>query len=167
VLFFDDVGAVADQRSSLQDFLTSMTDTLGTQISYVIETSGREMDTSTGTLTGQWSESTPYVGVGDVSGGVVADATQLLARWRTGQVVGGRFLQGRTFFPGMTTAALSNGNVAGATISTLNGFIASYLASAAPHGVWHRPTDGSPGVFFQATSGDFWPELAVLRKRRG
>jgi len=166
VLYFDDVGTVADQRAALDDFLNACTVSLHTSTTYTIATSGREMDTATGALTGQWVESTAYTDNGAQTGQPVANATMILLRWETGQVVSGRFLKGRTFLPGATSGVITAGEVQASTQTALNDAMETYIASNGAHSVWHRPTDGAGGVAFQVTAGTTWNEFAVLRQRR-
>lgn len=111
VMFFNEVTAVADQRAALDDFLTAFCGGLDNTTSYVIETAGRELSTTTGELIGAWAEPTVYTGTGTISGECVPDAAQVLVRWDTGNIVGGRFLRGHTYIPGLSTLNLLNGNL--------------------------------------------------------
>jgi len=173
VTFWNDATPVAEQRVALKAFLDTIKSQLDNGVTWTIETSGRELDDDTGVLTGVWSEATASTGVGVVNGEPVADATQVLVQWSTDTIVGGRFLKGRTYIPGLSTSNLSNGNVASATISAWTTAAAALIAAGKQFGVWHRPkqivpgTPGSAGGLFEpAETGAVWSELAVLRKRR-
>jgi hypothetical protein len=166
VLYFDDVGDVEAQRLAWDQFLTNIAEHMAGATEWTIRTDGRELDTGTGTLVGIWSEPTAHTGTGTGGTSSVADATQALMRWQTGQIVNGRFLQGRTFLPGFSTAGLSAGNLAPTVVADLNTWATNYIATGASHQVWSRPNDAGPGSAFQVTTGTGWSELAVLRRRR-
>ena len=149
VMFFDDVGVAATQRFALGTFWQDVCQVLHTSASVQIRTTGREFDTATGALTGQWTETTPHLSGGDVSGQPVADSTQILCRWQTGQVVSGRFLQGRTFIPGLEVAGLTNGNLSAAAETTLNDATSDFVAADGGSAVFGAPAcrdgDGTRG----------------------
>jgi len=166
VMMFGLVSTPAEQRDALSDFLNTIKSQLEDSTSFTIETAGRELDDATGALTGVWSEATSYTGVGVVSGQVVADATQGLMQWRTDHIVNGRFLQGRTFIPGLSASHLSNGNLSSTAITAWTGAGQALIDAAVQFGVWHRPVLGSGGVFWAADTAACWGELAVLRRRR-
>lgn len=166
VMMFGLVSSVADQRLALKAFLDNIKSQLDNGVAWTIETSGRELDDATGALTGVWSEATPSAGVGVVNGEPVSDATQALMQWRTDHIVGGRFLQGRTFIPGLSTTHLSNGNLSSTAIAAWTTAGQILCDAAVQFGVWHRPTLGAGGVFWAADTAAAWGELAVLRRRR-
>jgi len=166
VMMFQTSAPVASQRVKLKAFLDTIKSQLDNAVTWTIETSGRELDDTTGALTGVWSESTPSTGVGVVNGEPVADSTMALMQWRTDHIVGGRFLQGRTFIPGLSTSNLSNGNLAAATVSAWTTAGNTLATSGVGFGIWHRPTSGSGGIFWAVDTASAWSELAVLRRRR-
>jgi len=166
VMMFGLAAPVTEQRVALKAFLDTIKSQLEDSTSWTIETAGRELDDATGALTGVWSDGTAASGVGVVSGQVVADATQVLMQWRTDHIVNGRFLQGRTFIPGVSASHLSNGNLDSTTITAWQGAGAALIAAGKQFGVWHRPVLGAGGVFWAADTAAVWGELAVLRRRR-
>lgn len=166
VMFFDSSVPVATQRTSLQGFYFSLRGVLDTGVSNSIRTAGRELNDSTGGLTGAWSEPTVHTNTGTVAGEPVPDATQMLFRWSTDQIVAGRFLQGRTFIPGLTDGNMTDGNINSAAIPGLVAVGQDLIQDAVGFGVWHRPSSGTGGVFHEATTCSVWDELAVLRRRR-
>jgi len=167
VLYFNAAVAVATQRTHLHTWLTNMMGALDTGTSYIISTSGREWDTATGALTGAWSEATTKVGAGTVGGEPVPDAIQMLYRWRTGTIVNGRFLAGRTFIPGCARINDLDGNLDNALAAGLESAGQTFASSAATPVVWHRPVSGSGGSEAQFQTCSVWREFAVLRRRRG
>lgn len=167
VMYFEDgVAPINDQRQAVHTLWESIEGELVNEVLYFQDQAGRQVDETTGTLVGQWTDSEAFGGAGTSSGEAVADATQALIRWRTEAVVGGRFLQGRTFVPGLAVENLVNGNLSAASQSTFNGALATFIAGADGFGIWHRPVLGAGGVHHEATTGSMWSELAVLRRRR-
>lgn len=166
VTFWDSAVAVEGQRAKWQAFLEDINTILTTATTWTIRTEGREMDNTTGTLTGAWSDGTAQTGGGAGSGESVADATQMLVRWSTETIVNGRFLRGRTFIPGVQVAALVSGNLGSAQVTAVNAACVTLLTDNQGFGIWHRPVSGAGGSFSLATSGNAWSELAVLRQRR-
>jgi len=166
VFNFIEASAVADQREALSDFLEVVDSYLDNSSSWTIRTNGREMDATTGALTGVWAEGTAQTGTGAGTGEPAADATQLLVRWITDHIVGGRFLQGRNFFPGLATTQLSNGNFAAAGVTAVSAAAQALCDAAVQMAVWHRPVGGAGGVLWGADVGVCNSELAVLRRRR-
>ena len=167
VMYFEGSPTISTQRSNLNTFWTSVMGALDNSTSYTIDTSGIELESTTGALVGSWTHSTPYTDSGDQSTEPVADATMALIRWKTSTIVGGRFLTGRTFIPGLDRAQLTNGNLSSSTVAALNGFAATFIAAPNAFGIWHRPIAGSGGTHVVVSAADTWSELAVLRRRRG
>lgn len=166
VFMFTGGNPVADQRSALNDFLVEASTSLTDGVSWDIRLEGRNMDDATGALTSLWSEPTVYGGTGDQAGQPVPDAAQVLYRWGTGEIVNGRFLQGRTYVPGFYVTGLSAGNLSAGTVAGQGANAQALVDAAVGLGVWHRPVLGAGGVFHDAITGSVWSELAVLRRRR-
>lgn len=165
VLNYGTGGLVADDRLALWTFLDTVKAQFSNTTSWAIATEGRIFDDATGTLTGQWVDTTPRTGIGTSASAPVANATQLLIRWRTGHIVNGRFLQGRTFLPGIQSGALAGGQVVAGTQTAFNNALTTLVASGNTPDVWHRPS-GSPGIVRNVTSASVWSEFAILRRRR-
>jgi len=166
VMYFTSTPTIASQRTALGAFWTSTDGARTNQVRWTIRTSGRILDAGTGILTGAWTENTARTALGTVAGECVADATQVLMRWKTQTIVAGRFLQGRTFIPGLSSAQVISGNTSAILRSTWDAAAATFLASGAGFSVWHRPQGGSGGTAPVASSGQTAVELAVLRHRR-
>lgn len=174
VFNFSNLVAVASQRSTLKTFLTDADGICAQATSWAIRTSGREMDATTGALTGAWVEPTASIGTGGAIETSAPDAIQALVRWKTGVIVGSRFLQGRTFIPGLAVSTSVAGNLNSGAQTTVTTAAANFAAATNEFGVWrrpiHDPNDGSlvrAGQFAEVTAGTVWNELAVLRRRRG
>lgn len=167
VMFFSEAGVVADQRTALAAFWTAADAVCAGTTTWTIETAGRELDTASGALTGAWTETSVKTGAGGGAGDQSGDALQALVRWHTGAIVGGRFLQGRNFIPGLAATVIVDGNLSAAGITAVQTAANTFVGSGEPPVVWHRPVSGSGGALQAATSASVWAELAVLRRRRG
>lgn len=167
VFYFDLAQAIGAQRLALSTFLTAVKASLSNQVSYKIQDAGRELSDSTGTLTGAWSTGITYTGTGSSATQPVADTSQLLFRWSTSTIVGGRFLKGRTFIPGFFVGGLLAGNVTAAQVTGLSTAANTFANDASDPVVWHRPVLGAGGQAVPMTGGSLWSEIAVLRRRRG
>jgi hypothetical protein len=165
VMNFLEVTPVADQRAALAAALAELEPLLATTTTWTVATTGREWDDATGALTGAWAEGTPYTDAGSAAD-QAPDAAQALIRWQTGNIVGGRFLQGRTFIPGLGESSFSGGNLGGSSLGWAQAFADSLITDAVQFAIWHRPVGGSDGVAWAVESGAPWPEVAVLRRRR-
>jgi len=167
VTYWDTSQSAASQRAALGTLLGSVDGLLDSNTLWTVETSGKEIDDATGTLMNVWSEATAQTGAGATAGQCVPDAAMVLLRWNTSTITGGRFVKGRTYIPGLSTANVLDGNLATATVSSINGYLSTFVASATSFGIWHRPNGASPGLLADVTSATVWPEFAVLRRRRG
>jgi hypothetical protein len=166
VMYFDSATAVASQRTALQTFWTAVKALQSNVCSYTIDTAGRELDDATGTLTGSWSEGSAKTGTGANGGPQVADATQGLIQWRTGTIVNGRFVRGRTFVPCIASSQEIGGNLASASVTALQSAANALIAAGVGLKVWHRPIAGSGGSAPAVGTASIWTEFAVLRRRR-
>ena len=172
--------AVVENSFSAQLVTDRMNDALSaiaTQISNAVTfTSDAFVDTidpSTGTLTARNSV-TPWTVTGGASSNPqLPGASQGCVVWRTGDVVNGRFVLGRTFIPGFTTGSMAAGGLPTTfAITTMNNFATSWLDAGLTDvqaAVWRRPVSGTGGHAGSAhviDSGSVYPKWAVLRSRR-
>lgn len=165
-MYFDTEEAVAAIRARLGVFFNELENSLSAGVFWSVDPSGKIFQPTTGALVGEWSDSTVVEGEGAVPGEVVADATQVNIQWNTGLVVGGRFLRGRTYIPGLSRNNLSGGNMAGATRTAINTAADALAGAPTWLSVWHRPVNGAGGLTHAVTTATVRSELAVLRKRR-
>lgn len=106
---------------------------------------------------------TPQSGTGAVTASSLPLASQALIRWITGGFVAGRRLRGRTFVPGLTTNALSNGRLASGTQTTLDAAAEALIADVnTTLAVWSKTNS----LTFPVEQASVWNELATLRSRR-
>lgn len=155
------------QRAALGTLWGAIDARLDNAVTWSVRTTGRTIESTTGALTGEWTDPTDQSGVGGLVGQATADATQALIRWSTGVVVGGRFLKGRTNVPGLESNGFTDGNLSAPTQTAFNNAITTFIAADVGFGVWHRPVGGAGGQLVTVNSGSVWPEAAVLRRRRG
>lgn len=166
VFYFNESGAVAAQRLGLYNFLDAISSAISAQVSWSVASSGRELATATGQLTGAWLDTPVYQGGGADTGEPVADSSQAVFRWTTGVVVGRRFLRGRTFIPGVVAELLLGGNWSAALVTDYTAKARTFVNSASPPSVWHRPVNGAGGEAHTIDDGTLWPEVGILRRRR-
>lgn len=166
VMYFTGDEALPAVRAAINAFLTSFRDRLASGVGWSVDATARVLNPLTGTLEGLETDATGQSGTGSGSGLAVPDASQVLIKWGTGQIVNGRFLQGKTYIPGLDANLLSGGDVGNTTRGAIAGAAQTFATGGHGLGVWHRPQGGSGGTIKPATSGTCNGELAVLRRRR-
>jgi hypothetical protein len=166
-MYFDATPTVISQRAFLNNFWNSVRATQSNLVIYRIREAGRELDATTGALTGAWTDPVVFNQAGTSGTTPLPDAVQALVQWRTATIVGGRFLRGRTYIPGLGQGQTTGGNLVGSAVTTITAAAAALRASSAVLSVWHRPVSGSGGSQVPVTAESVWNEFAVLRRRRG
>lgn len=92
--------------------------------------------------------------------------------WRTGQIVNGRLLRGRTFLVPIGQSGLqADGTAASAALTAIGAAATALITSSAAASdwrlsVWHRPVGGTGGVSSVVLTATVKDEIAVLRSRR-
>lgn len=154
---------VAAQLSSICDNLKAF---LSNQYAVTYDPTMRTLDTVTGALISESAFAVaPATYAGTAAAQPVPDAVAALVRLRTGVVVGGRFLQGRMFVPGLSVGLLTAGNITPVAVGQIGTEVAEALAIG-PAGqwvVWSRK-NGQVAAVNGVTA---WAELATQRRRRG
>lgn len=119
---------------------------------------------SAGGVLEEVTTTTPATGSGGAGAGeLLPRVSQGLVRWRTGTIIAGRELRGRTFVPGLADASNDNGTVLAASRSTINTAAAALIADAnSSFGVWSK----RHGVVLSTTTGTTATEFAALTSRR-
>lgn len=167
VMYFKSTGSIATIRQAIDTMYDTVQARMDSLTTWTVRTSGKIIDETTGTLTGFWSDATARAGAGTLSGSPVANAAQVLLRWRTNNIVNGRLLQGRTFVPGLSSSSTDGGQLSSAALSAFEGAQAAFLTSVGSDMViWHRPNGSDPGSLFAVSTGATWNELATQRRRR-
>lgn len=168
IMYFDPGADMQLVRSSWAAALNDISIRLSENISWTIDTEGRELNTETGQLEGFWSDNTTQSGSGDGVGDILPDATQALIRWGTTTVIDGRRLQGRTFLPGLTEDASEGGNLMAVTASDIQEAMQTFVdVETISFRIWHRPVNGAGGAVAPVRTATVWQEFAVQRGRRG
>lgn len=167
VMYFSNPVSIAQYRAAIDQLYTDVAARLDSLTTWTVRTSGKVIDDATGTLTGFWNDATAATGSGSLSGIPVANASQVLLRWRTDTIVAGRLLQGRTYVPGLGTASMDGGQLSAAAQAAFQTAQATFIAGlTGDFVIWHRPGESTPGAAYTVESGATWNELAVQRRRR-
>lgn len=166
IMYADDANDLAVVRANIGTLWGELAPFISLDSSWVVRTEGRTLNTASGALTGGWSETTAQNGSGTAGSGEVANATQVLFRWRTSTIVNGRLVQGRTYVPGLRSVNLAVGQLDPGVVTDLSAAANSFAQSPVGIGIWHRPSAGTGGSISAITAGSVWAELAVMRKRR-
>lgn len=116
------------------------------------------------------------VGAGTSAGDMLPFSTQLLGRQFTNAFVNGRRVRGRTFLPGLTEDANTDGAPIAGMVSAWTAAMNQLLVSVPDWVVWARPFEGDPeavppkpardGSQHPITSVATSTQWAVLRSRR-
>lgn len=165
IMYFSTVETPAEQRADLAALWAALAPRLANTTRWTIRTEGREIDPATGGLTAAWVEGTSRTGLGSGGATPVPNAAQMLLRWKTNVIAGGRFVRGRTYVPGMDQSNVSGGGINSSTITAVNTALTNFIGSVG-FAIWHRPKSGQPGSQAGVTDGSLWNEMAVQRKRR-
>jgi len=126
------------------------------------------IESSTGALTAV-TATTQQTGTGALATERLPQATQGLLQWRTGGILGGKELRGRTFIPGLTEASNDSGDVVAATVTAVQAAASTLIGTAnADLVIWKRPNPSGAGNggYSSALVGSMWSKFAVLRSRR-
>lgn len=161
----DGIVLVETYRQLVWDLYDRLKPMIHNGITITVAPEWETIDDATGAITSFGTATTPRTVTGTVSGAQAARATQYLLQWRTGGVVAGRRLAGRTFVPGVPNSAIAGGDVFATTLTNLRTAVSAWLDGMQEGEV---PVVWSPthGTSMPITSGSAWSKLAVLRSRR-
>lgn len=161
-------GTAAAARLAVGGLWSGYCGVVSNQYSFEVDPTVRIIDPADGSLTGYYVDSGTVDGVGAQNQQPVADASQVLHRWVTGQVRDGRVVRGHQFAPGLATGSLTGGNITPAVTAALTANANNFVVDTdGDFCVWARPKPGLPGADVEVVGGSVWGELAVLRQRRG
>jgi hypothetical protein len=167
VLFFEATAAsVVDQRDAIQAAIAAAAVEINEEVRATVRNNGRVIEDSTGTLTAEWSDGAVQIADGTSAFRPVSNAAQVLIRWGTGEIVNGRFVRGRTFIPGCSSNATTEGQLGAGPLTTFSDAFFTLISANVGFGIWSRPKNGAGGSFHPALTASAWNELAVLRQRR-
>lgn len=161
-------GTVTAARLAVGGLWAGYAGVMSNQYTFEVEETARLLDPSDGSLVGLYVDSGTVDGAGAQNQQPVADSTQVLHRWATGQVRNGRVVRGHQYAPGLATGSLTGGNITPAVAAALTANASDFVDDAAGEFcIWARPRPGLPGLEVEVLGGSVWGELAVLRQRRG
>lgn len=140
---------------------------LPNNVTVTIPNSGDLIEDDSGTLIGVWSGTGGGTVTGTASPAQAAGVGACIT-WRTGGIVNGRKVRGRTFLvPYAASQYDQDGTLIPNAVTFTNAFATAMMASG-PLGVWHRPAKGA------STGGETWgvvlpivhDKVAYLSSRR-
>lgn len=160
-------GVASPNVSDCVAFFNAIKAQFPTALSWTIPSSGDEIDSDTGQLTGSWIGSGGGTVVG--TGGNLAYAAGVGARvqWNTTVIVRGRRVKGSTFLAPLLGAKFDTaGTVDNTTLGVLQTAASAFAASGVAKGVWSRPTPGSIGTYAAINDAIVPDRVTSLRSRR-
>ena len=166
VLHFAGDGSPPDP-AAIKNAYAAIGSILPGDVRVTIPNSGEVIEDTTGTLLSVWTGA----GGGTVTGGLTQAAAAgvgACASWKTGGIINGRTLRGRTFIAPLATSSYeTDGTLSPTVITGMNAFIAGLMGSG-PRAVWHRPptTGGSDGNSDGVIAGSVRDRAAFLSSRR-
>lgn len=160
--------ATAPNLAAFTTFFTGIADRLPTNTTVQVQNTGNVISELTGDLIGAWSGPAQAAIVG-TSGGAYAAPAGAHINWRTGDVINGRRVRGRTFLVPLSGAAYdSDGTIAATALTDLRTNLATLVTAlvGSDFGIWHRPVGGANGSLHDLVSADIPDKTATLRSRR-
>lgn len=147
--------------------LTAFRDHIPTGVSFYIPSGGDKIEDTTGELVGVWDSGGDSGGNGTGAATAAAGAGACIS-WKTGGIVNGKKLRGRTFIVPLPTADYDNqGSLTPACVAALN-TLADAIQASGPLAIWHRPTKSAPasGNSYGVIAHSVRDKVAMLRSRR-
>lgn len=144
---------------------------LPAEVSLQIQNDVEVLEETNGQLVNVLNVTAPPSLPGEMASAPYSAASGGVVTWRTGGVLRGRRVRGRTFLVPLASAAYQNdGTIAPAVLTSLNTNFQSFISdtNSAILGVYCRPSakGASDGAWFQVTSFSVPDKVAVLRSRR-
>lgn len=136
-------------------------------VTMTIPNTGEVIEDTTGELLSVWTGSGGGTVTGTASPAQAAGVGACVS-WRTGGIVDGRRLRGRTFLvPYAASQYDQDGTLIPNAVTFTNAFVTQLMASG-PLAVWHRPTTvgGSDGNSYGVVIGTARDKVAFLSSRR-
>lgn len=177
-------GSTTTDMGALKAFLVSMAAFIPNAVTLSIPVTGDQINDTDGKITGSWGPGTNGGIVGGAGGATAySGVSGFCMDWRSGQIIAGRRVQGRTYFvPSTTNAYQTDGTIVDSVRTTLTTAATTFIAAyAGEFKVFSRPFPGRAaeagpppkpaiparvGVACQVISG-FPPDKAIaLRSRR-
>lgn len=150
-------------------FFESIKGSIVSTATVTYDTGGDLIDPVTGNLVGSVGGTTPANTVGGAAGAALPWATQVVLRKFTAGIHNGRKVNGKSYVPGYTTAADTNGGPSSGTqtgLLTAANLLSTLIVTAITPVVWHRPQGGGGGQAYAVVAYSAPPYFGVLRSRR-
>ncbi len=152
-------------NATLKTFFTALQSFFPAPLVWTIPGNGDLIDEATGTLSGTWVNAGGGGSVSASGAAQYAAGCGAYVNWRTGAVIGGRRLMGRTFLaPLMNGIYDSSGNIVNASLSTMQ-TAANAVVTAGNLRIWHRP-GGGVGQAVAPAAATIPDQVTSLRTRR-
>lgn len=144
---------------------------LPAEVSLQIQNDVEVIEETNGQLEDVLSVASSPVLPGEMASAPYSAASGGVVTWRTGGVLRGRRVRGRTFLVPLASAAYQNdGTIASAVLTSLNTNFGGFISdtNSAALGVYCRPTSkgATDGAWFKVTGFTVPDKVAVLRSRR-
>jgi hypothetical protein len=175
--FYQDASGVQNFNTHLRTFFEAIKTLLHSGWKWQYVTSVDQIDPYTGNLTGTITKATGADTVGGDVSTPFAVGAGVLVTWKTGVIVDGRRLSGRTFLVPLS-AYDNTGLISSSAVATIQGAANTLITNCATElQCWHRPRDAytdKHGVAHPARLGAAFPITAAtvtsagttLRSRR-
>jgi len=166
VLHFAGDGGPPDPAAILSAY-DAVKGNIPNNVTITVPGTGEVIEDTTGELVDVWTAAGGGVKVGTASPAAAAGVGACVS-WKTGGIISGRRLRGRTFLvPYSASAYEDNGTLSTNALLFTNNFAIGMLASG-PLAVWHRPTSvgGSDGNSYGVVQASVRDKVAFLSSRR-
>ncbi len=160
-------GVASPNVSDCKTFFNTIKDYFPNGLTWNIPSSGDELDSATGALTGVWLGT----GGGSVvaSGGAVpyAAGTGCRVKWSTGVIHNGRRVLGSTFLVPITTSNYDTSGTIGSTaLTAFQTAATAFAASGVAKGIWSKGRSEGDGIYAAIATGEVPDRVTSLRSRR-
>src|SRR4029450_2169984 len=159
------------QAGAVRTFFSAITLCLPTPVSININSTSQVIDPITGDMSAEVPFTPTPASVAGAGGSTFAAPVGACVIWRTGAVVAGRALKGKTFLVPLASSAFdSDGTLLGSRLAEIRAAatdLANFSgAGASVLGVWHRPAaGGGGGSVADVTVATVSDRAAILRSR--
>jgi len=160
----------SDTMAKIRTFFDAFKTYLPNVVTISFPSTFEEFSTTTGELVDSHAVTPGATVTGTGGSAVFSSAVGACITWKTGLVINGRKLRGRTFMVPLQSLPSfdSNGTLGVAAKVAFESAAAGLIAGAGlPLFVWHRPSPGgSDGQASAVTSASITDQTAILRSRR-
>lgn len=161
------VGTAIVNQTAIRAFFGALAGILPSTVSIQVPDTGDVVDETDGTITGVWSGTSSTLLTGLISG-VYASPAGACVNWRSGLIVAGRRVMGRSFLVPLAGAAFQNdGTLSTSALGDLQSAATNLISALAGElKVWSRPRPALTGQAATVISSNVPDKAVVLRSRR-